>query len=392
MEMTDQISGFAKLCAAAASAQTMKSITLAVPRQKSDIVRIKYTQKLIGNRKIVQAEYSCTEGRLRHVNMEPDGVYDSVLKELPDFDRAELYSSGGSASFMRSKKGRETLIKKGSAGSGEKVSVSGNNREKNHILSGGEPFLTRLGISDKSGRVHDKMQPKFRQINRFLENIRDVYRKLPPEGVLYVADLCCGKSYLSFAAYYFLTNIMGRDCVMDCVDLKKSVIDDCAAIAADCRFDGMNFFVSDISAYVPFHPVHITVSLHACDTATDIVLDRAAALGSRVILSTPCCHRQLSHLLDCPELSFIADNSILKQKFCDAATDALRILRLKAMGYDAIAMELIDPEDTPKNVLIRAIKADRLDYGGIKLEKYRKAFSYLTGKEAPELPGMLSYK
>jgi len=154
----------------------------------------------------------------------------------------------------------------------------------------------------------------------------------------------------------------------------------------------MNFFVSDISAYVPSHPVHITVSLHACDTATDIVLDRAAALGSRVILSTPCCHRQLSHLLDCPELSFIADNSILKQKFCDAATDALRILRLKAMGYDAIAMELIDPEDTPKNVLIRAIKADRLDYGGIKLEKYRKAFSYLTGKEAPELPGMLSYK
>ena len=132
----------------------------------------------------------------------------------------------------------------------------------------------------------------------------------------------------------------------------------------------------------------MVVSLHACDTATDIVLDRAVSLGARVILSTPCCHRELSRKINSPSLKFICDNSVLKSKFCDAATDSLRILRLKACGYVADATEFTDPEDTPKNVLIRARRDMGFDFGRREkfLNEYKAAYAFLCGTDAPALP------
>ena len=213
---------------------------------------------------------------------------------------------------------------------------------------------------------------------------------LPKEGIIRVADLCCGKSYLSFAVYYYLTRVLNREVSMDCMDLKESVMKYCAEIAGLCGFEGMNFAFGDVTKYEPANKPHLVISLHACDIATDIVLDRGIALSADVILSTPCCHRDLSRKLQCPDLDFIADHSILKSKFCDAATDALRILRLEACGYNCTAIELIDPDDTPKNVLIRAIRRKTVDYGGAIArnaeDKYKNAYLYLTGKEAPELP------
>ena len=266
--------------------------------------------------------------------------------------------------------------------------MRGNDRKKNHILSGAEPFLIRLGISDGQGRVHDKKQPKFRQINRFLELIRDAESCLPEDGPLGICDLCCGKSYLSFAVYHYFTAIRHRQVRMVGVDMKAEVMDDCNAIARELGMDGLSFVCADVSLY-EFGGAKdcpdMVISLHACDTATDRVLDRAISWGARLILSTPCCHHEMMRRLDCPALDFIAGHSMLKQKLCDAATDALRLKRLEAAGYEVAALELIDPEETPKNVMLRGIR--RYDPASARCRKAAEAYAaaerFLLGGGAP---------
>lgn len=395
MIMNENISAikeFSALVLKSAENGTLKNAILASP-VAGDILKIRLETRKISGSIMLQAEFSMTEGRVKQQNIAFDEIVGFLVSGFENFKRAELNDSGGSASLMKSKKGKMTLITKGKIGEGQAVEAKSNNREKQYILSGKEVFLKYLGISDVNGRVYDKKQSKFRQINKFLENLKDVVKYLPKDGVIRVADLCCGKSYLSFAVYYYLTVCLGRTVDMFGMDLKESVMEYCADVASKCGFDGMNFASGDVMRYLPENKPHLVISLHACDIATDIVLDKGISLSADVILSTPCCHRDLSRKLDCPELDFISKHSILRSKFCDAATDALRILRLEACGYNCTAIELIDPDDTPKNVLIRAIKKKTIDYGSIAAktaeEKYINAYLFLTGKEAPVLPEIL---
>lgn len=388
-ELNSKTIVFAQMVSESALRGTLKNAVLASP-VSGDVIKVRIELRKISGNVVLQAEFSMTEGRVKQQNIEFCGIKDFIICQLDSFKRAELNDSGGTASLMKSKKGKVSLITKGNIGSGQVVELKSNNREKQYILSGKEDFFKHLGISDSNGRVYDKKQSKFRQINKFIENLRDVYKYLPKDGELHVADLCCGKSYLSFAVYHYLTVNMGRTVKMFCMDLKQSVMEYCADVAEKCNFEGMVFESGDVNAYFPEENPHLVVSLHACDIATDIVLDKGIGLRADVILSTPCCHRDLSRRLECPDLDFISKHSILKSKFCDAATDALRILRLEACGYNCTAIELIDPDDTPKNVLIRAIKNNKIDYSGAvsraALEKYKKAHIFLTGKEAPALP------
>ena len=385
--MTDEkLLEFASLCALSCEKNTLKNIVLSSP-SSGDTLKIKATVKRFSKQCVLQLEHFRTEGRVTQENVELSDVASVIAERAELFSRCDLNASGGNASLMRSKKGKISLVKHGKFGEGEILQVSGD-KVKNHILSGNEEFLFHLGISDKNGRVHDKKQSKFRQINRFLEYVGDMMKYLPREGRLKVADLCCGKSYLSFAVYYYLTRVLSREVTMDCMDLKESVMDYCSGIARQCGFDGMHFSFGDVTEYTSNERVHLVISLHACDTATDIVLERACAIGAEVILSTPCCHRQLSREIDCEPLKFAVQNSILKSKLCDALTDSLRTLRLEAEGYVTDAVELIDPEDTPKNVLIRARRNRNMSYGNKKADDYKNAYKYLTGKDAP----LLSYE
>jgi hypothetical protein len=242
-----------------------------------------------------------------------------------------------------------------------------------------------LEISDKNGRIHEKKQAKFRQINRFLEHIRDVLKYLP-EGDIRICDLCCGKSYLSFAVYHYFANVLGRKVNMTGVDLKRDVIEYCSDVAKKLGFDGLEFVWGDINKYETDKLPDLVISLHACDIATDIVLEKAAEWGTPVILSTPCCHHELNHKLNCPELSFIAKYSMLRQKLCDAATDAMRLKRLEAFGYTTDALELIDPEDTPKNIMLRAIKKKSISKSAMDKawEEYVDIRRFLMGDGAGE--------
>lgn len=323
------------------------------------VVRIVLTLRLVRNNVVLQAEtfrqaeVAAVSGKTKPVQAgqenlpldSPSGqTRDRLTGLIAACDQINLITTAGSAEFRRSRNGTEILL--GAAkvraaldaaqlpgGSApRKIDIAGHDRVKQHILTGAEPFLIRLGVSDANGRVHDKKQPKFRQINRFLELIRDTESALPATGCLHICDLCCGKSYLSFAVYHYFTAIRHREVHMVGVDMKADVMDACNDIARDLGMTWLSFLCADISLYESDEPV------------------------DKVVLSTPCCHHELNRTLNCPELEFIARHSLLRQKLCDAATDALRLARLEAAGYEVAALELIDPEETPKNVMLRGVR------------------------------------
>ena len=333
----------------------------------------------------MQIETFSRDNKAYHRNIKKE-----LEKELCDiyfgYGQINILSSVGDIQYMRSKSGKETVIGEKKvidsleAGNIEILSGDENNKKKQYILSGNEDFLKKLGVSDENGRVRDKMQAKFRQINRFVEHIEAIKDKLPKDEIN-IYDLCCGKSYLSFAVYHYFKNILGYSTNMICVDLKADVIEYCSNLAKRIGFESMQFVCGDIMAYDMEKKPHLVISLHACDIATDIVLNKASENGADVILSTPCCHHELNHKLDCPTLDFVARHSMLRQTMCDALTDSLRLLKLESEGYRVDALELIDPEDTPKNIMLRAIKKKKADpeiLRQLKI-KYEQTRKFLLG-------------
>ena len=385
--MHEAYSKIVELIAAAAEKGALKKAVLSKPQEKA-YVKCNVTLRLVGGKTVLQAETLCADNKALHENIAPDDL--SRLKEIASaWAQINLLTTLGDCELRSSKKGKITLL------GGDKLfrslaqndapcaKVESNNREKNYILSGNEPFLKLLDVSDENGRVRDKRQSKFRQINRFLELIRDCLSHLPQEGTLRICDLCCGKSYLSFAAYHYFTVVLGRDVKMTGVDLKPDVVAYCNEVAKKLGFDGLEFLHGDVNQYECHEPVHLVISLHACDIATDFVLNKATEWQADVILSTPCCHHEMNHTIHCEALSFISKHSMLRQKLCDAATDALRLARLEACGYSVSALELIDPEETPKNVMLRALRIPGFDLhsplANRLREEYEAARRFLLG-------------
>ncbi len=383
--MSETLERLTALIGGAEEAHYLRKLVLSKPDDRA-IQRTVVTVKQIGGREVLQAETFQTDNKAVHRNFADAAALGEIL---PGYAQINLLTTVGDCEFKRSKSGKEILLggdklrAKLSAGGGETVAARTNDRDKNYLLRGDEPFLIELGVSAADGRIHDKKRPKFRQICRFLEQVRDIEGHLPAEGKLTIADLCCGKSYLSFAVYHYFAVLRGREVEMVGVDLKPDVVEFCSATAAHLGYAGLRFVCGDIAKFdEPILP-DLVVSLHACDTATDLVLDRAVRWGAKVILSTPCCHHELNHTLNCPTLDFIARHSMLRQRFCEAATDALRLTRLEAAGYSATALEFIDPEDTPKNILLRAVKragsaADRAA-AARAAEEYAAARALLLG-------------
>ena len=382
------------LLGSAAESGVLKKLVLSKPHDNL-IKKTVLTLKAIAGREVLQAESFYTDNKAKHKNIEL-GDGEALGELISGYSQINLLTTLGDAEYKTSKSGNSALIggeklrrALGNADlmgieSPKRIAPTQNNKKKNYILSGNEPFLKLIGVSDENGRVYDKKQAKFRQINRFLELVRDVEKHLP-EGKLRICDLCCGKSYLSFALYHYFAVIGGREVKMTGVDLKADVIEYCSGVARAVGFDGLEFLCGDVNLYNTEDKVDMVVSLHACDIATDIVIGKAIEWQAKVILSTPCCHHEMNRLLDCDALSFIADYSMLKQKLCDAATDALRLKLMEANGYDTAALELIDPEETPKNIMLRGIRKNNFDIHSEKAEKlyaeYQNTYKFLTGKE-----------
>ena len=196
---------------------------------------------------------------------------------------------------------------------------------------------------------------KYRQINRFLEFIEDVLPHLPKDREITILDFGCGKSYLTFAMYYYLKELKGYDIRIIGLDLKKDVIKNCSRLAVKYGYDKLNFYEGSIEEFEGVTQVDMVVTLHACDTATDYALYKALRWGASVILSVPCCQHELNKQISASEFEPITDYGILKERFCALATDGIRAKILEEQGYDTQILEFIDMEHTPKNLLIRAL-------------------------------------
>lgn len=373
----------AELLKEAFLSSSLRKAVFSKPEERG-LSRAVAVSKLIGGRAALQIESFHSDNKATHKNLffADDGSEAEIGRMFASFRQVNIMTAAGDCEYRRSASGNDVLLggDKLHASLGkahEKLSPTANNKEKKHILRGDEPFLIALGISDERGRPHDKKLPKLRQINRFLEYVRDIEKHLPKEGTLHICDLCCGKSYLSFAVYHYFANIRHREVKMTGVDLKADVIEYCNAVAGSLGFTGLGFTCADVRLFCPETLPALVVSLHACDTATDTVLEKGAGWRAPVILSTPCCHHYMNHNLDCPQLSFISEHSMLRQKFCDSATDALRAKKLEAEGYSVDAVELVDPDDTPKNILLRAVLRGAPNEAA--KEEYLAAYSFLYG-------------
>lgn len=382
-------SDFTDLIVAAAERGALRKIVFSKPKS-SEVKKVSGRLVDMRGRVSLALEYSLPGDTVSQKNLPLTAMAEELMRLMDEYAQANLITSISDAEYKLSKRGEEVYLgadklKKRLADFDGKVEmkIESIDKEKNYILSGEEKFLFALGISDKNGRIHDKKQGKFRQINRFLEHIEAVYGEISKNDELLVYDLCCGKSYLSFAVYYYLTEIKGRKTRLLGIDLKRDVIDYCAKIARECGFSGMQFVYDDVKNTPKDVVPDMVISLHACDIATDVVINTAAELGARVILSTPCCHRYLNGKVTAEALSFVTRYPHLSNKLCEALTDSLRAERLRASGYSVTVCELTDPENTPKNTLIRAIKKP---CSAAELERrraeYDAALAFIMGEGA----------
>ena len=370
--------------------ETLKKLVFSRP-DGSEVSKI--SGRLVAHRgkRLLAMEYSLPGNTVSHKNLGEDMLDEELLTLIKSYRQVNLITQIGDAEYKRSKEGKEVILggdnlkrKLEGISPAFESAIEALDKKKNYILSGEEEFLKRLGISSSDGRVHDKKQGKYRQINRFLEHIENIYPKLPESGEIRIYDLCCGKSYLSFAVYYYLTAVKGRQVYLYGADLKRDVIIWCEGLARELGYSGMHFEVCDILKIAPDEKPDMVISLHACDIATDIVLDTAMRLDAKIILSTPCCHKYLNGKVVAEELKFVTDYPHISNKLCEAITDALRLARLKAGGYNVSALELTDPENTPKNTLIKAVKSSKMSEKERQRyeNEYKSMLSFVLGEGA----------
>jgi SAM-dependent methyltransferase len=306
----------------------------------------------------IQFEYQY-ERVMNHKNLPPDEAVEELFDLLETFRQGQFQLKESDLQFQLSKKFKVTFKERQTA---QKEIQLSHNREKQYVLPLDEPvpFLIRLGIQSSDGKVKRQKYDMFKQINRFLEFIEDSLKHLPTDRTVRILDFGSGKSYLTFALYHFLHEMKGYDVHITGLDLKKEVIEECASIAKDLGYERLEFLVGDINEYEGETAVDMVVTLHACDVATDMALARAVRWGAKVILSVPCCQKELNRQLQAPNLDVMLQHGLIKERFASLATDSIRAELLGLVGYEAQLLEFIDLEHTPKNIMIRAYLTNRV--------------------------------
>jgi SAM-dependent methyltransferase len=346
------------------------SIIISNSTNKDKIAKIKIRPVLIKKELHFQVSEYIGE-KIYHTNY----LREDLLEKLSDwfdglFRQAEIVTKQGKATLLISKKGKATVNDKltrayqkavtesNGEASDENNEIFSHNKSKNYILTEGIPlpFLIDLGVMTKDGMIVKAKSDKFKQINRFLEFIEDILPYLERERELTILDFGCGKSYLTFAMYYYLKILKGYHINVIGLDLKTDVILQCNLLSEKYGYDKLHFLEGDIATYTGSSSVDMVVTLHACDTATDHALYKAVSWGAQVILSVPCCQHELNRQVQCDTLKPVLKYGIVKERMAALITDALRAELLETKGYRVQLLEFIDMEHTPKNILIRAVK------------------------------------
>lgn len=344
--------------------ETLIRVILSNPSSKDGVIKI-CARPMLKNKSLLFQIEEYTKTQVFHKNLTAGDASSYLTGKLSSdtssqtaaFKNALVETKSFTANVLVSKKGTITIKKKMNASSKQpKISLS-HNRKKKYILEEGipVPFLIDLGVMTQNGNIINAHYDKFRQINRFLEYIEDILPTLPTGRELRILDFGCGKSYLTFAIYYYLKVLKGYPVRITGLDLKEDVIRHCNELAVKYGYDKLEFLCGDIAYYDGCSQVDMVVTLHACDTATDYALAKAVGWGAKVILSVPCCQHELNKQMKNDLLSPVLHYGILKERMAALITDGLRAQILEANGYRTQILEFIDMAHTPKNLLIRAV-------------------------------------
>lgn len=344
--------------------ETLIRVILSNPSSKDGVIKI-CARPMLKNKSLLFQIEEYTKTQVFHKNLTAGdaGSYltgklsSDTSSQTASFKNALVETQSFTANVLVSKKGTITIKKKMNASAKQpKISLS-HNRKKKYILEEGipVPFLIDLGVMTQNGNIVNAHYDKFRQINRFLEYIEDILPSLPTGRELRILDFGCGKSYLTFAIYYYLKVLKGYPVRITGLDLKEDVIRNCNELAVKYGYDKLEFLCGDIAYYDGCSHVDMVVTLHACDTATDYALAKAVGWGAKVILSVPCCQHELNKQMKNDLLSPVLHYGILKERMAALMTDGLRAQILEANGYRTQILEFIDMAHTPKNLLIRAV-------------------------------------
>ena len=342
-----------------------------------------------------------TDKQVFHENMMAENALEALSGWiLHDFRQAQIRTQDEMVTVLVSKKGKAT-IKSKKAACVETQNLE-HNRKKQYIIEEGTavPFMIDLGVMTESGKIIRTRYDKYRQINRFLEFIEDILPELPTDRTVHIIDFGCGKSYLTFAMYYYLKVLKHYDIRITGLDLKQKVIEDCQALADRYGYDGLQFLCGDIADYNGTDEVDMVVTLHACDTATDYALYKAVKWHASVILSVPCCQHELNRKMKCETLAGAFQYGLIKERTAALMTDAMRGQLLEMQGYKTQLLEFIDMEHTPKNILIRGVKSKGLLPKAARkqqMENYQKCRDFFGAeltleKLFKEMEGEMAYE
>lgn len=369
-------------------------------RGGGDFIKIKVRPVMIRDSLYFQVS-RYTDKQVFHENMTAEDALETLSGWiLHDFRQAQIRMQDEMVTVLVSKKGKAT-VKSKKAACIETQNLE-HNRKKQYIIEEGTavPFMIDLGVMTESGKIIRTRYDKYRQINRFLEFIEDILPELPTDRTVHIIDFGCGKSYLTFAMYYYLKVLKHYDIRITGLDLKQKVIEDCQALADRYGYDGLQFLCGDIADYNGTDEVDMVVTLHACDTATDYALYKAVKWHASVILSVPCCQHELNRKMQCETLFGAFQYGLIKERTAALITDAMRGQLLEMKGYKTQLLEFIDMEHTPKNILIRGVKSRGLLPKAARkqqMENYQKCRDFFGAeltleKLFKEMEGEMAYE